>query len=159
MNLATYFHVGPTLRISGAIPPFLHIPLWRVHGTDHAFVWVSSSCMSTLMKQKLIRQKKTIPFALQARRYHSRWNTSVKFIPLLIYWDIKMFLMPLQLNHDFLFSLISPAVFHAALLFFSRRHAFLHLADRKRATVCTRPQISTADNTVSLVLIPTADSQ
>ena len=102
-----------------------------------------------------INSAKTISFALQASRYLSRLNTSVKFIPLLIYWDTKTFLMPLQLNLHFYF----PAVFHAASLFFSMRHAFLHLAGRKLATVCTRPQISTSDNTVSLVLIPTAASQ
>jgi hypothetical protein len=62
--------------------------------------------------------------------------------------------MPLQLNLDFLSYF--PLVFHAATLFFTTRHAFLHLAGRKVATVCTRPQISMADNTASLVLIPPA---
>lgn len=30
MKLSTDLYQGPSLRISGAIPPFLHMPLWRV---------------------------------------------------------------------------------------------------------------------------------
>ena len=30
MKLTTDLYQVPSLRISGAIPPFLHIPLWRV---------------------------------------------------------------------------------------------------------------------------------
>jgi hypothetical protein len=38
MTLATYLHVGPTLKMSGSIPPVLHIPSWRVQGTHHMFL-------------------------------------------------------------------------------------------------------------------------
>ena len=58
MTLATYLHVGPTLKMSGSIPPVLHISSWRVQATHHMFVWVSSSCMTALLKQKWIRQKR-----------------------------------------------------------------------------------------------------
>ena len=32
VKLTTHFHLVPKLRMSGTIPPFPHVPSWRVEG-------------------------------------------------------------------------------------------------------------------------------